>query len=477
METSRAELEGLLNKCREHRQNVQQLLVKQEYQRSQAAMRRKMLENLDDSMKSQKPKTLVDESEKEERHLQDEFRDLVMAIEMYLKPITAQFEGLLVPAVSSPSTSITEKPGREPKEPPAPPQEYAILLADPELMELPLEALKVFQAESIVSLTRDFSLQLFYHRYHQDNPEGDDAAAAAKKAKAKGADQPFSRIPGMRDASKKMAKIIPLSRQLNQWNIPVDTMNFRFIVDPHLDCAETEENKPIDVFNKILEEYEQQFTPRWLGVMGNEHTPSVGEWEVYLLENSSFIFYGMERLLSYIPPAKLSALNIPECMIMYSLDMAQTTKSFTRQSKVDVLKSSKVLPLEKPVETAMLTSLTGIKCILGNQWHCTLAENAAKLNITMKDLLESGLSTGEAVRMLFTPYRRKIPLTESGEAEGEEADKKEDESKGDGSVTDRSQTSDKTSTTVQEYKENIDIQRSWFNFICYGLPNIVVTQM
>jgi hypothetical protein len=77
------------------------------------------------------------------------------------------------PAVSSPSTSITEKPGREPKEPPPPPQEYAILLADPELMELPLEALKVFQAESIVSLTRDFSLQLFYHRYHQDNPEGE----------------------------------------------------------------------------------------------------------------------------------------------------------------------------------------------------------------------------------------------------------------------------------------------------------------
>jgi hypothetical protein len=48
--------------------------------------------------------------------------------------------------------------------------------------------------------------------------------------------------------------------------------------------------------------------------------------------------------------------------------------------------SSKVLPLEKPVETAMLTSLTGIKCILGNQWHCTLAENAAKLNITMKGM-------------------------------------------------------------------------------------------
>ena len=44
---------------------------------------------------------------------------------------------------------------------------------------------------------------------------------------------------------------------------------------------------------------------------------SVGEWEVYLLENSSFIFYGMERLLSYIPPAKLSALNIPGKLNLY----------------------------------------------------------------------------------------------------------------------------------------------------------------
>lgn len=60
METSRVELEMLLTKCREHRQNVQQLLLKQEYQRSQAAMRRKMLENLDDSMKSQRPKVMYE---------------------------------------------------------------------------------------------------------------------------------------------------------------------------------------------------------------------------------------------------------------------------------------------------------------------------------------------------------------------------------------------------------------------------------
>ena len=31
-----------------------------------------------------------------------------------------------------------------------------------------------------------------------------------------------------------------------------------------------------------------------------------------------------------------------------------------------------------------LTSLTGVKCIIGNQWYCTLAENVSKLNTSMK---------------------------------------------------------------------------------------------
>jgi len=47
------------------------------------------------------------------------------------------------------------------------------MLADPDLLELPLEALKVFQVDNIASLSRDFSLQMFYHRYFQDNPPGE----------------------------------------------------------------------------------------------------------------------------------------------------------------------------------------------------------------------------------------------------------------------------------------------------------------
>lgn len=38
----------------------------------------------------------------------------------------------------------------------------------------------------------------------------EDAAAAAAKKKAKSGDQPFSRIPGLRDATKKNAKVVRL---------------------------------------------------------------------------------------------------------------------------------------------------------------------------------------------------------------------------------------------------------------------------
>lgn len=46
--------------------------------------------------------------------------------------------------------------------------ECMILLADKYLLELPLEALSIFQDEAISSLSRDFSLQLLYNRIHKE---------------------------------------------------------------------------------------------------------------------------------------------------------------------------------------------------------------------------------------------------------------------------------------------------------------------
>ena len=46
-------------------------------------------------------------------------------------------------------------------------QEYLVLLADPHLMRLPLEALSAVQTENLISVTRDVSLQMLYHKVHQ----------------------------------------------------------------------------------------------------------------------------------------------------------------------------------------------------------------------------------------------------------------------------------------------------------------------
>ncbi|XP_056005172.1 cilia- and flagella-associated protein 46-like isoform X7 [Ostrea edulis] len=492
-ETSPQLLDELLTKFEEHHQNVQTLLLKQEYQRSQAMMRQKMLENLDESLKKQTQHHHDEEDQEEEARLQEEFRKLLKDMEAYLKPLTSQLMGILTPPVVTPTSTGKDNKGQ----PDTPPQEYVILLVDSMLMHMPLEALEFLQVENITSMSRDFSLSLFHHRFYKDEAtdsqlqgsrkhkatesktptnssragkilESEQQNEEKKKQKAKNQDNPLSRIPGLRDASKKQAKIIPLHRDLHPWHHTVDTMNFRYIVDSHLDCAETELNKPIEIFNKLMEDYEQQFTPRWLGVPGDDHTPSVGEWEIYLTDNSSFIFYGMEKFINYIPPSKLSALNIPDCSIIYLLDLAETSKSFTRQSKLDVRKSESFLALEKPVETAMLASLTGVKCLMANQWHCTLAENANRLKVSMKDLLEGGKTTGETVRLLFTPNQREQPKTEV-----EEKPPSPNDPANEMGENPEQNMAEKESEGLKEPQ----LDRSWYNMVCYGLPNLIVAQI
>ena len=87
----------------------------------------------------------------------------------------------------------------------------------------------------------------------------------------------------------------------------------------------------------------------------------------------------------------LNLSRVIRSFLAQPLDMIGSIRSSYSSNNVYVCNnfSSKTLALEKPVETAMLTSLTGVKCIIGNQWYCTLAENASKLNTSMKGRLTS----------------------------------------------------------------------------------------
>ena len=52
-----------------------------------------------------------------------------------------------------------------------------------------------------------------------------------------------------------------------------------------------------------------------------------------------------------------------------------------------VLVRDRLLSIERPIETALLASLAGIKCFYGNQWHCRLKDNADKLSTVLQGSL------------------------------------------------------------------------------------------
>ena len=61
------------------------------------------------------------------------------------------------------------------------------------------------------------------------------------------------------------------------------------------------------------------------------------------------------------------------------------------------------LSLEKSVETAMLLSLAGVNCVLTNQWHASLHDNANKLDTLMKGTTKtpSNMTIHQVLKIIF----------------------------------------------------------------------------
>ncbi|CAH1258233.1 CFAP46 [Branchiostoma lanceolatum] len=439
-------VDELLGRWREFRSDVMQLLLRQEGQRTQYVQRMKMLQNIDSDMRVV-GKGSGDDS-LEEWKLQERFSELVGQMEDYLKPIISQFDAIF---------SQTQ-------------DDYILLLADQWLMQLPLEALNILQNTGISSLSRDFSLQMLYHRIHREAEDED-----ARKDPGKAPKSP----PKSQKGDKKPPKTAPIDRFIPPGCLPLDTSMVKYVVDPYEECSETEEHRPIQIFSDMMKTY-PQLTGRWEGIMGEDHIPSLGEWENLMTDGSGFVFYGMERLACYPSSIKLATMNLQGCMLMMLLDHTQTNKSFRRQSKADVHKNATLLSLEKHLETAMLLSLSGVGCVLTNQWHCTLEENAQKLNKVMKDLLGIGKSSGQAVRGLFIPHL--IKEEREGEGEGAEENKALDAAMGKsagepGTASDVPPTRETlppaTADTGQE--DFPTASRQWFSMVVYGLPNLILT--
>ncbi|XP_078499587.1 cilia- and flagella-associated protein 46 [Lissotriton helveticus] len=491
-------LVDLLDKMQQYKQEVMQDLLKKQYQRS-ISIKKAVFEKMEavDQIGFLEAETTEDD---DQQRLSSSFNDVVQAMEAYLKPLLGQFhfswkQSAITSGAESLKTKGKEKEdkpraesakgkhkekeekhrGESPKgknkdkeekpraesakgkakekddksvttqgtpNPPAEVGESVILLTDKLIMDLPLEALNIFRDEGISSVSRDFSLQLLYNRFHTDEQADTDSKKDVKSAK-----ESKPKLEQKKKAKSASTKSLPPNC------LPLETHYFTYIVDPFNEVEEPESVSPAHTMKEVLEKY-HKITQSWNGFMGFQHVPSHAEWENLLSSCSAFIFFGTERFLSHILVEKLVAMNFSECQLMILLDLAQTSLSFLRQSNLDAEKSVLYLSLEKPIETAVLLSLTGVRSIMVNLWHTTLEENTKRLISLTENMLGIGKTTGQAMQNL-----RKF-------ADPQPLEKMNEES----------------SIPVEEPREPVlgseqsnsgPLQPASFSYILFGLPNLV----
>ncbi|XP_050831933.1 cilia- and flagella-associated protein 46 [Serinus canaria] len=269
--------------------------------------------------------------------LTSDFSEIIEIMEDYLKPTLSQFDfsaGRESQCVSVSASETGKKKGKDKdsrqvgmQDTPVDLGLCVVLLGDTLLMELPLEALSVFQEEGISSVSRDFSLQFLYNRLHW--------AESGKKAWELKKRGETSKEKTTKAHQKKNVQMAPSNRDLPSNCLSVDTRNLKYIVDPYNEGSEAEASSPSRKIQEILEKYYDLFTVQWEGVIGNMHAPSQAEWEQLLTNCSAFLFYGMERFMSHVLLNWLVAMNIPKCRLVILLDLVRSQKSHQRIENSD----------------------------------------------------------------------------------------------------------------------------------------------
>ncbi|XP_060027023.1 cilia- and flagella-associated protein 46 isoform X2 [Erinaceus europaeus] len=268
-----------------------------------------------------------------------------------------------------------------------------VVLADQALLQLPLEGLAMFTEGSLASVSRDFSLQMLWNRFPREDADGGSRKDNRNKDSKKKA------------AMKKGHKSV-VTRTLPPDCLVVDVDEVKYIVDPYEEAQGQETLTPVSVTRDILDKFRDSFTSSWVGHLGSKHFPSHAEWEQLLGSCQAFFFYGMERFLSHLLVERVAVMNLQDCQLLVLLDLTRSYKSLWRQTEKSEGKSAPQLSLERPLETAILLSLAGVRTILANQWPTLLQDNAARAGELWEQLLTNGEPVGRAVRLLQQPGAR-----------------------------------------------------------------------
>ncbi|CAL8299471.1 unnamed protein product [Merluccius merluccius] len=95
-----------------------------------------------------------------------------------------------------------------------------------------------------------------------------------------------------------------------------------------------------------------------------------------------------------------SKRRLTKCRLALLFDLLQNNASAARQSNLDLHKSAGQLALERPLQTAVLLSLCGVRCVVLHQWHSNPRTHVQNMAALLDGLLGAGLPSGQALHGL-----------------------------------------------------------------------------
>ncbi|XP_056903879.1 cilia- and flagella-associated protein 46 isoform X4 [Takifugu flavidus] len=364
-----------------------------------------------------------DQSRAIEDTIETSFRLVVQHMEEYLSPLLSQlnFSFSRPQDGSSASPELTKTGEKERKSPVKEAEQYVVVLADTQLLDLPLEALSILQDDRLCSVSRDFSLQLLHSRLPAHPGKVTVASDNKKETKREKKTTASKKKGNQSQVIKETPQQVPPSHAF-----PVDTRNFKYIVDPNNEGAF--EDTSLSMWMQQILEKHNQLTNPWKGFLGSQQKPSLSEMEQLLCTCSGFLYVGMESMVANIPPATLAALNMSECRVALLFDLMANPSRIRCPSAFTEGASDTPAVLKRPSETALLLSLCGVGCVVLHQWPSSLPERTQCVDSVLDYLLRARHTCGQSVHTLrrgtasdaphHKPTFDEVPITDSKEDDG-----------------------------------------------------------
>jgi len=280
-----------------------------------------------------------------------------------------------------------------------------VVCADPQLLELPLEALSIFDDAHAVA--RDFSLQLLRRRL-------DDVATTSRDAGIGGGSPKKGSTSAKKGAGKKTAIDAPVTEVAG--GVPLEltpSAGLVFAVDVKALCGDLRGD---DAPGCLLQSGGLMQLPsaqQWCIMDSASAVVDPFDARRKLEAASALVVYEPNSAVGTFGAAVWSATSLSGCRLAIVLDRMVSPRAQSRADLRRTMQSRPLTALESPVQTAALLSLRGVSSLSLNQWPIPPADNRRRAQTLLQAVFQHGI--GKAVRLPVASQRALAPEVERGE--------------------------------------------------------------